>query len=336
MVVVAPIAQDRRRREAGLPAQQPQPEADVLEDLLQCGAGVDHPPPGLQRPWPHVRRLGHRTPAAASATRAGRRGTVGFQRDDRQQFQRTIDGQQRDVDHRSGRIWRRCASMPFEGAPAARSQRGEPPSHPPFVDVDRVEGLRVPGHHILVLVVQRIRAASRNCMKPGTPPTSSGGQRSALGADAATGIVDRVETVVQRPDVGQARVPPHSCASSSCALASRRDAQYCASARRRPCAARRSSRASACGPPWPPSSCRARHPAERDPRLPRSRAVWQRAGSAASAPRRATLPGFRSSTSFTPPDAAETERVRPIPLAPDASGRCCNRSAERTSSRSRR
>ena len=72
-------------------------------------------------------------------------------------FQRTIDDQQRDVDHRSGRIWRRCASMPVEGAPAAHSQRGEPQPHPPFVDVDRVEELPVPSHHVLVLRVERIQ-----------------------------------------------------------------------------------------------------------------------------------------------------------------------------------
>ena len=59
----------------------------------------------------------------------------------------------------------------------------------------------------------------------------------------------------------------------------------CASARRRPCAAPRSSCACACRPPWPPSSCRARRPAARCPRSPRWRAVWQRAGSVASAPR---------------------------------------------------
>ena len=52
--------QDRGRREAGLTAQQPQPEADVLEELLQCGAGRRHPLAGLQRPLTRVRRLGHR------------------------------------------------------------------------------------------------------------------------------------------------------------------------------------------------------------------------------------------------------------------------------------
>ena len=52
--------QDRGRRETGLPAQQPQPEAYVLDDLLQCGAGGRHLLAGLQRPLTHVRRLGHR------------------------------------------------------------------------------------------------------------------------------------------------------------------------------------------------------------------------------------------------------------------------------------
>ena len=41
----------------------------------------------------------------------------------------------------------------------------------------------------------------------------------------------------------------------------------CASVRRRSSAAPRSSRACACGPPWPPSSCRARRPAARSPSI---------------------------------------------------------------------
>ena len=59
------------------------------------------------------------------------RATGGSQRDDRPQFERIDDGGQRDVEHRSGRIRRRCASMPFECGPAAGSQRGEPQPHPP-------------------------------------------------------------------------------------------------------------------------------------------------------------------------------------------------------------
>ena len=53
----------------------------------------------------------------------------------------------------SGGLARRCRC---EGATAARSPRGERQPHPPFVDVARVEWLPVPGHHLVVLLVDRI------------------------------------------------------------------------------------------------------------------------------------------------------------------------------------
>ena len=46
--------------------------------------------------------------------------------------------------------------MPREGAPAAGGQRGKPQPHASLVDVDRVERLPVPGHHLVVLHVERI------------------------------------------------------------------------------------------------------------------------------------------------------------------------------------
>ena len=46
--------------------------------------------------------------------------------------------------------------MPLECTPVAGRQRGKPWSHPAFVDVDRVERLPVPGHHLVVLLVEGI------------------------------------------------------------------------------------------------------------------------------------------------------------------------------------
>ena len=58
------------------------------------------------------------------------RATGGSQRDDRPQFERIIDGGQRDVEHGSGRIRRRCAWMPFEcGLAAGSSTRSRAPSN---------------------------------------------------------------------------------------------------------------------------------------------------------------------------------------------------------------
>ena len=93
----------------------------------------------------------------------------------------------------------------------------------------------------------------------------------------------------------------------------------CASARRRPCAAPRSSCACACRLPWPPSSCHARRPAARCPRSPRWRAVWQRASSVASAPRCAVGPGFRSST--WPPAPVDACRRYSRQRTPSGAGR---------------
>ena len=56
----------------------------------------------------------------------------------------------------SGRIGPRCASMSRERAPAAGGQRRQPQPHPSLLEVDRVERLPVPGHHLVVRHVERI------------------------------------------------------------------------------------------------------------------------------------------------------------------------------------
>ena len=95
-------------------------------------------------------------------------------------------------------------------------------------------------------------------------PGSRGAGPSALSSDGATRVVDPVTTGVRRPDAAKpARLftPAALAPAPWWSLAGM--PSTCASARRRPCAARRSSCASGCRPPLPPSSCRARRPAGR-------------------------------------------------------------------------
>ena len=131
---------------------------------------------GRVRQWPRRRPL----PAVLEP--------VGSQRGDRQQFQLAtgnveVGGQdfgrstagRRD---RSGRIGRGCSSMALECTSAAGGQRGKLQPHPPLVDVDRVE--RRSRYQVTTCSCSSCSgsgAASRNCMKPGTPPMSSGGHR---------------------------------------------------------------------------------------------------------------------------------------------------------------
>ena len=87
---------------------------------------------GLLRTIPDIPDDQSRAPPRRSSTSernhasgggpAGRRGTVGSQRDDEQM----VDAGRR---HRSGRIGRRCSSMPREDTPAAGGQRGKPRPH---------------------------------------------------------------------------------------------------------------------------------------------------------------------------------------------------------------
>ena len=177
---------------------------------------------GRVRQWPRRRPL----PAVLEP--------VGSQRGDRQQFQlatgnvevggqdfgRSTAGRR----HRSGRIGRGCSSMALECTSAAGSQRGKLQPHPPLVDVDRVE--RRSRYQVTTCSCSSCSgsgAASRNCMKLGTPPTSSGGHRRSPWTNAG---YDSGSHSDARPDVSETGASPHSRASTSCALASRRDAQY--------------------------------------------------------------------------------------------------------------
>ena len=81
---------------------------------------------------------------------------------------------------------------------------------------------------------------------------------SVLGFACGTGVLDPVEIGVRQPDgsdAGAHLVTPAPLPSGSWPLVGM--PSTCASARRPPCAAPRSSYASACRRPWPPSSCRA-------------------------------------------------------------------------------
>ena len=97
----------------------------------------------------------------------------------------------------------------------------------------------------------------------------------------------------------------------------------CASARRWSCAAPRSSCASACRPPWPPSSCRARLPAGRFPRSPRSRRCLQVTIVTTTADQTLDFElGRRSGTDLPRPNSSRRpssrRRRRPAPSGPGA------------------
>ena len=91
--------------------------------------------------------------------------------------------------------------MRLECTPAAGGQGGKPRPHPALVDVDRVERLPVPGHHLVVLLVERTErcleelheAASAADVLRRAPPLSVDERRVV---DIGLAIANRFDEVV--------------------------------------------------------------------------------------------------------------------------------------------
>ena len=76
-----------------------------------------------------------------------------------------------------------------------------------MVDVDRIERLPVPGHHLVVLLVEQIERRFEELHKAGAPPTTSGGDRrwpnERRVVNVGLAIADRFDEDVVSPVIAE-------------------------------------------------------------------------------------------------------------------------------------